>query len=207
MNWKKRFMVIEPDQGKMSYYVKDDKKSKKGEILFKTIKQVKPYPDYKGRKFVFGIVTTTGRTFFVQAADDSGVDSWMSSIKLACGLESTNALSQSTSNASSPALSSSAPPQPAHKMCYEDFEPLKVIGRGGFGRVLLVRKKDNRQVFLFFSFLLVSFFSFTFVSSFCLSFCFLCFSSFSIYVFSSFSSFFFFKENKLTLNRSMPWRS
>ena len=27
------------------------------------------------------------------------------------------------------------------KLCYEDFEPLKLLGTGSFGRVLLVRKK------------------------------------------------------------------
>jgi hypothetical protein len=28
----------------------------------------------------------------------------------------------------------------------EDFTTLKLIGKGGFGRVLLVRKNDNKQV-------------------------------------------------------------
>ena len=27
------------------------------------------------------------------------------------------------------------------KLCYDDFEPLKLLGTGSFGRVLLVRKK------------------------------------------------------------------
>jgi len=30
-NWKKRYLVIEKELGSINYYVKDDKKSKKGE--------------------------------------------------------------------------------------------------------------------------------------------------------------------------------
>jgi len=33
------------------------------------------------------------------------------------------------------------------KLSIEDFTQLKLIGRGGFGRVLLVRKKDNQQIY------------------------------------------------------------
>ena len=33
------------------------------------------------------------------------------------------------------------------KLCYEDFEPLKLLGTGSFGRVLLVRKKNNDKLY------------------------------------------------------------
>ena len=33
------------------------------------------------------------------------------------------------------------------KLCYNDFEPLKLLGTGSFGRVLLVRKKNNNKLF------------------------------------------------------------
>jgi len=36
---------------------------------------------------------------------------------------------------------------PARKVTVEDFETVSVIGRGGFGRVLLVRKKDTKKVY------------------------------------------------------------
>eukprot|EP01127_Copromyxa_protea_P007271 TRINITY_DN17198_c0_g1_i1.p1 TRINITY_DN17198_c0_g1~~TRINITY_DN17198_c0_g1_i1.p1 ORF type:complete len:479 (-),score=114.93 TRINITY_DN17198_c0_g1_i1:30-1466(-) len=170
-SWKKRFFVIEIDQGKISYYTKDDKKTKKGEIVIKTIKAVKRYNDYKGRKYVFGVITTTGRTFFVQATDDESVDSWMNAIKEVSGLNPppqvnstptktvTSTYSQPSYNQpqtgySQPSYpqSSYQPPAPAaapqvEKVSVDDFETLKVIGRGGFGRVLLVRKKDNRKVY------------------------------------------------------------
>jgi serine/threonine protein kinase len=33
------------------------------------------------------------------------------------------------------------------KLCYDDFTPLKLLGTGSFGRVLLVRKKNNEKLF------------------------------------------------------------
>ena len=33
------------------------------------------------------------------------------------------------------------------KLCYEDFEPLKLLGTGSFGRVLLVRSKINNKLY------------------------------------------------------------
>jgi len=35
----------------------------------------------------------------------------------------------------------------AKKVTVDDFRHVKVIGRGGFGRVLLVEKKDTKQVY------------------------------------------------------------
>jgi len=40
-----------------------------------------------------------------------------------------------------------SPSQIAEKVNVEDFDTLTVIGRGGFGRVLLVRKKDTKRVY------------------------------------------------------------
>lgn len=58
--------MIEKDLGMMVYYVKEDKKTKKGDILLKTIKAVKKFDKYKDRRFIFGIVTSVGRTFYIQ---------------------------------------------------------------------------------------------------------------------------------------------
>ncbi len=137
-------MVIEPEGGKMSYYVKDDKKTKQGEILLKTIKAVKVLPGYKGRQFVFGVVTTTGRTFYIQCADDSGVESWMVAISAAANLDGPQSPQP---HVAPPPTPTAKPPQiTPEKVNYDSFEILRVIGRGGFGRVLLVRKRDTRKV-------------------------------------------------------------
>lgn len=87
LNWKKRYLVVERD--KLTYYTKDNLKERKGEILLRTVKEVKPWADYKGRKYVFGIVTTTGRTYFVQGSDDDNVKGWVESINTAIGKPAT----------------------------------------------------------------------------------------------------------------------
>jgi len=85
--------------------------------------------------------------FFVQAADTEGVESWMSAIKAAAGLSDTPSPLSQSSNANTSNAPSSTTPKKPEKVTFEDFETLKVIGRGGFGRVLLVRKLDTKKVY------------------------------------------------------------
>jgi len=175
-NWKKRFLVIERD--KLSYYTKDNLKDKKGEILIRTIREVKSFREYKSRKYVFGIVTTTGRTYYVQGSDEENINSWINAINVLIGKGQTNGAGEQaasaglTSNGSSSNLKANAAPttvtttravesqngvqkQPTQaqtkeddrKVSLDDFVQLKVIGRGGFGRVLLVKKKDSNKVY------------------------------------------------------------
>lgn len=202
MNWKKRYLVIERD--KLAYYVKDNLKERKGEVLIRTIKEVKSVKEYKGRKFVFGIVTTTGRTYYFQGSDDENVKNWMDAVNQVIGKPSGTPVQplspqpaqgvratggggelgyggsqpQTTQHAHAPppqqpthyAPPAQHQPQPQYsaqqgynqpsgapqhqavnqvplKVSEDDFLTLKVIGRGGFGRVLLVRKKDSGRVY------------------------------------------------------------
>lgn len=147
LNWKKRYLVIERD--KLSYYVKENKKDKKGEILLRTIKDVKRFREYKGRKYVFGVVTTTGRTYYIQGSDDDNVTSWVNAINEVIGnkpADSNTGTPVETQVANDP-----APPKPG-KVTVADFDTISVIGRGGFGRVLLVRKRDTQKVCVLLSF-------------------------------------------------------
>jgi len=147
LNWKKRYLVIERD--KLSYYVKENKKDEKGEILLRTIKDVKRFREYKGRKYVFGVVTTTGRTYYIQGSDDDNVTSWVNAINEVIGnkpADSNTGTPVETQVANDP-----APPKPG-KVTVADFDTISVIGRGGFGRVLLVRKRDTQKVCVLLSF-------------------------------------------------------
>jgi len=140
LSWKKRYLVIERD--KLSYYVRENKRDKKGEILIRTIKDVKRFREYKGRKYVFGIVTTTGRTYYIQGSDDENVTAWVNAINEATG---NKVITSPTVIAEAPAVP--VEQVPMRKVTADDFETVSVIGRGGFGRVLLVRKKDTRKVY------------------------------------------------------------
>jgi len=33
------------------------------------------------------------------------------------------------------------------KVCLDDFQPLKVLGKGSFGKVMMVQKKDNHKIY------------------------------------------------------------
>jgi serine/threonine protein kinase len=149
-------MVIE--RTKLAYYTKDNKRDKKGEILIQTIKDVKPVKEYKNRKFVFGVITTTGRTYYVQGSDEENMHSWINAINLAIGKPG-GAGAAAGQGAKSPEVIIPKPIVadtlgPAGSdagldktVALDDFDQLKVIGRGGFGRVLLVRKRDTRKVY------------------------------------------------------------
>jgi hypothetical protein len=193
-NWKKRYLCIEQEAGKMSYYIKDNKKEKKGEILLKTIKDVRTEKEYKGKRLVFGIHTTVGRIYYIQGSDEDNVASWVNAIK-----EAINPTPKPVQNQQQSQLNSNPKPlvgqqqqtqqqqpqqqqrtqgqpqqqyqqtqqqqqlqQQPRQYSEEDFIQLKVIGRGGFGKVLLVRKKDSGQVFLFLIYCLLFYLPFLF---------------------------------------------
>jgi len=139
-NWKKRFLVIEKTV--ISYYTNEFKRDKKGEIRINAINNVKPLASYKNRSFVFSVVTPN-RTYYIQGSDDEHRKSWMDAINEV--LERGRNPSVLTKTTSSSSLTPTA--KEPLKVTVSDFQQLKVIGRGGFGRVLLVKKKDNGQYY------------------------------------------------------------
>eukprot|EP01125_Pyxidicula_operculata_P014765 TRINITY_DN4962_c0_g1_i1.p1 TRINITY_DN4962_c0_g1~~TRINITY_DN4962_c0_g1_i1.p1 ORF type:complete len:478 (-),score=153.15 TRINITY_DN4962_c0_g1_i1:239-1672(-) len=169
LSWKRRYMVLERDR--MAYYSKDNKKTKKGEILLRTIKEVKKYKEYKARKHVFGIVTTTGRTYFIQCPDEADCNGWIDSVNEATGRPkggqapapaTTTTTTTPTTNQTTTTNTTQPTAQKSNtttatttnnnnnvekKIGNDDFERIKVIGRGGFGKVLLVMKKDTGKVY------------------------------------------------------------
>jgi len=147
LTWKKRFLSIETN--KISYYTNDNKKNKKGEILIKAIKEVKPIKEfYKQRKYCFA-VCTTNRTYYIQASDDENAQSWITAIRSVLGNKSDSS-SESSKLESSTTSSRVKEPEKSEKekkVGLNDFQQLKVIGRGGFGRVLLVKKRETNKVY------------------------------------------------------------
>jgi len=71
------------EKDKLRYYVNFNLKQCKGEVVVNTITDVKGVDEYKGKKFVFGIFTTTGRTYYLQGSDEDNVTSWMDAISAA----------------------------------------------------------------------------------------------------------------------------
>jgi len=88
---------------------------------------------------------TAERIFYIQCSDDENRESWMNAVNDALqrvkGTGTGNQPNVSNLSASKKAVVEEK------KVGLEDFQQLKVIGRGGFGRVLLVKRKDNGKFY------------------------------------------------------------
>jgi len=135
-NWKKRYLVIEKDR--IAYYTKENKREKKGELMIKNIVRTEDKGQYKNRSFVFGIQTTY-RTYYIQCSDEENMMSWMNAVN-AC-LKKEPQVQEKLEREQQMHMNE------AKKISVDDFRKIKVIGKGGFGRVLLVEKKDTKKVF------------------------------------------------------------
>uniref|UniRef100_A0A6B2L4K5 non-specific serine/threonine protein kinase n=1 Tax=Arcella intermedia TaxID=1963864 RepID=A0A6B2L4K5_9EUKA len=120
-SWKKRFMAIEGDD--LNYYKKDNKKEKMGSIPIQSITEIEP-TYYKSKKHCF-LVATEPRTFYIVAPNEEEMNSWVTVLRKVAGLK------QNPS------------PKEEKSVSLEDFHLMSVIGRGSYGKVMLVRKKDE----------------------------------------------------------------
>jgi len=115
--------------------VKENKKDKMGEIKLSGARI--RTAEYKNKKHCFQ-VETPQRIFHIVASSDEEMRDWMQALSDVANPKPV----ASTVSAPTPVTEGAKP-----KLGIEDFELLKVIGRGSFGKVLLVRKKDNRGVY------------------------------------------------------------
>jgi len=110
------------------------KKDQKGDIPINTITDVSFIGEYghgKKHKNVFAI-TTPSRTYYMRTKTEQESREWMDTVKQF--------------------LTTEAPPNSEHEVWHHrvglrDFEKLKVIGKGSFGKVFLVKKRDTQKVF------------------------------------------------------------
>eukprot|EP00005_Dracoamoeba_jomungandri_P004596 CAMPEP_0174256576 /NCGR_PEP_ID=MMETSP0439-20130205/5797_1 /TAXON_ID=0 /ORGANISM="Stereomyxa ramosa, Strain Chinc5" /LENGTH=450 /DNA_ID=CAMNT_0015339247 /DNA_START=43 /DNA_END=1395 /DNA_ORIENTATION=- len=125
-SWHKRWFVLE--EGVLSYYDKEGGKQK-GAIMVGQCGSVRAIA-YKDKKHCFKIVTK-GREYMVYADDQQTMSEWIEALtavrKAIVGKDTTFEKSKL-------------------KVGLADFEMLKVIGRGSFGRVLMVKFKQTDQV-------------------------------------------------------------
>lgn len=172
-NWRKRWMAIEGEV--ISYYKGENKKDKAGEIPLRIAADVQKV-DYKKKKNCFQIVTPERIYHIICDREDDVVD-WVNSIrKQQAELLHPSNGNQTPSSVVNPGATPSGPSQPSVSpvvqgiqntgsgagaeappldlgeekrpgACVDDFDLLKVIGKGSFGKVMLVRKKDTGKVY------------------------------------------------------------
>lgn len=167
--WKRRWMVLEDGEIK---YSKAESSAVLGTISLERAGTVKPLL-YKGKKHCFSIETPE-RTYFLFADSEARKDQWIECIKqekeklknmkqqqrasspaaplLPKGTSASD-LNNPTKNRSATSVVSdkksdgNKSDSSKQNITIDDFELLKVVGKGNFGKVMQVRKKDNDQIF------------------------------------------------------------
>eukprot|EP00027_Filamoeba_sp_ATCC50430_P013102 CAMPEP_0168573782 /NCGR_PEP_ID=MMETSP0413-20121227/18721_1 /TAXON_ID=136452 /ORGANISM="Filamoeba nolandi, Strain NC-AS-23-1" /LENGTH=831 /DNA_ID=CAMNT_0008607061 /DNA_START=125 /DNA_END=2619 /DNA_ORIENTATION=+ len=124
-SWKKRYFVMKGASGKI-LYAKKQNSGELGVIDLEGIsaEKVRALGEYKKRKFIIAI-DTPKRIFYLQAESQQEQSDWFESIRRAVVF-----------------LNEKKKP-----ISIQDFEVLAAIGKGNYGRVLQVMKKDSGMVY------------------------------------------------------------
>lgn len=172
--WHRRWCVLQPSSGTLFYHVRKGGKLK-GKISLRFCGQIRPI-NYKKRKFCFAIETPE-REWHITADTPQEMNDWIAELKKVrdyfkasdenaelkkskaavptgqIGKPVTNGNSMNGSKTTAtPPGTPSTPNGPANgnssgKISEDSFTKLKVIGRGSFGKVFKVQKKDSGEVF------------------------------------------------------------
>ena len=94
------------------------------------------------------------KVFFICAADDPERDAWIAAIQASSTLKRAGSSAASAAEADADALDNATDPRSVRNqvsgadgsVALGDFELLKVIGRGTYGKVMQVRLKTTREV-------------------------------------------------------------
>jgi len=120
-NWKKRWFILHDTD--LDYFLKKGGKQQ-GTIPLHDAKLIQPSPECK-KQPSFKIVIPGVRTYYIQTTTETEVQEWISALEKARqGVRADTAA-----------------------VHLDDFEILRVIGRGTYGKVQLVRNKNDGQLY------------------------------------------------------------
>ncbi len=132
-SWKKRFCVLR--NGELSY----SKKPQGGSLGIISLVGAGDIQscEYKKKEFCFSMQTPS-RTWYMCCASDSDRESWIAVLRKE---------KDRINNVAKQTAASGGVAPPAKPLGLEDFNLMRVIGQGSFGKVFQVRKKDNDQIY------------------------------------------------------------
>jgi RAC serine/threonine-protein kinase len=126
--WRKRWFVL---KNNLIYYSKQMNSGELGIIRLQNVGPEQISICTKKKKKNCFEVATPNRTYFLVAESENEMKLWMEAIK--------QSVSGTKQNGSSDS--------PVKKIGIQDFDLLCVIGKGSFGKVLQVRKKDTGRIY------------------------------------------------------------
>jgi RAC serine/threonine-protein kinase len=146
-NWKRRFFVVNSDSMEISYYIEaaDYTSKKEPQGKFSLANYVVSADAIKENSFKLSGMGC--RTYYMQAESAQEQQEWMTKLRQ---------LQQSAQPTSLPVVDEDheveeffgAPGhRPGGKVGMQDFDMKKVIGRGAFGKVMLVQKKSDKKLY------------------------------------------------------------
>ncbi|OHT14359.1 AGC family protein kinase [Tritrichomonas foetus] len=143
-NWKKRWFVLRGKE--LAYYEKPDKKES-GVIDLTKAKEITTAPETK-KKCALKIVTS-GRTYYCYTDTQNDCDSWIKDLNLAIGIEiSKKSLVSSQPTSQKPSSQNKTfHNDDNNKFTLDDFTLIRVLGRGSYGKVQLVRCKRDQKLY------------------------------------------------------------
>eukprot|EP01101_Sappina_pedata_P001269 TRINITY_DN1136_c0_g1_i1.p1 TRINITY_DN1136_c0_g1~~TRINITY_DN1136_c0_g1_i1.p1 ORF type:complete len:450 (-),score=186.59 TRINITY_DN1136_c0_g1_i1:134-1483(-) len=136
-SWKRRWCVLK--NGELNYS-KSQKGSSLGSIDLHSAGAIEVTSSRPSKRNCFHI-TTPKRDYFVCADTESERDSWIKELCMERDRCQGKLAVAPAAAASTPAVAKS------NKVVLEDFEMLLLIGKGSFGKVVQVRKKDTCKIY------------------------------------------------------------
>jgi len=138
--WKKRWCVLKANS---LYYCKKQNGTELGIIHLMNVTLVR-VSQRKNKKHCFEI-WTPDRTYYMCAPNDSERDSWIDTITSAKKSMEAKKTQQQAANGGTGTGTKGEHVE--EKITIKDFDLLNVVGKGSFGKVMQVKKKDNGRIY------------------------------------------------------------
>ncbi|KAM9959051.1 hypothetical protein ACTFIR_000102 [Dictyostelium discoideum] len=144
--WKKRWCVLKNNS---IFYSKNASSGELGIIHLKGVSSISISSRKKKNCFE---IATPERTYFMKAPSTEEMKEWIEIItqqlnKLKESTTRSNSMGQSSDNNLRLSSNGGGGGSTQQRISVEDFDLLKVIGKGSFGKVMQVRKKDNDRIY------------------------------------------------------------
>jgi serine/threonine protein kinase len=146
-NWKRRFFVVDASKMEVSYFVEaaDHTSKKEPQGKFSLANYVVSADAIKENSFKLSGMGC--RTYFMQAETAQEQQEWITKLRHILRTPGSSSLEVVDEDHEVEEFFGAPGHRPGGKVGMDDFEMKKVIGRGAFGKVMLVQKKSDGQLY------------------------------------------------------------